>query len=295
VLVRAAALLSVLLAGACTAESDAGGGAAPDAGDGDGDGGRADGGGGESYLRDSAFDLAQVDSGNIDSACTMIAPWGDASWGVEAATYSDPEDHTLDTARFMATGENGYLYGLETQGKWGFVRFIQGDVWGGGNCGPIPWYRFDPIATDRDELWIDLDVYRDTSNLLTTDDSWIMFAVNLWFSSPDLPKAGGDTNGRKPLVMDLVVHHQCTIAGCAIENKESETAYHYQTMVGEAPLGEWSHVSFPLAPHIEAALAHFDLPAEARPSLALYQAEFVVELHRSEGAATIDNVVLRAE
>jgi hypothetical protein len=298
--IRAAALLSVLLATACTADRDSGdGGEAADAGDGGGggggDGGTDAGGGGESYLRDSAFDLAQMDTGNIDAACTMRAPWGAASWGVEAATFSDPEDRTLDTARFMATGENGYLYGLETQGKWGFARFIQGDVWGGGNCGPIPWYRFDPIATDRDELWMDLDVYRDTSNLFTDDDSWIMLAVNLWFSSPDLPEAGGDINGRKPLVMDLVVYYQCTIAGCGLENKESDSAYHYQAVVGEAPLAEWSHVSFSLAPHIEAALAAFDIPADVRPSLALYQAEVLVELHRSEGAASIDNVVLRAE
>lgn len=298
--VEVTALIGALLVAACTAvDGDAGDPARADGGGrrgADASGGEADASaGGASFLRDGAFDLSPVDTGNIDAACTMLAPWGAGSWGAEAATFSDPEDHTIDTARFIGTGENGYLYGLETRGRWGFVRFIQGDVWGGGNCGGIPWHRFDPIATAEKDLRIELDIYRDTNNLFTTDDSWIMFAVNLWFSSPDLPDAGGDVNQRKPLVMDLVLHHECTMEGCVLENKESAEAYHYQAVVDEAPLREWRAVSIPLASHIEAALAHFDLPPAARASLALYQAEVVVELHRAEGAASIDNVVLRGE
>ena len=289
------ALLGTLIAAGCTSvagdpvEGSVADGGRLDAGEEPAGDAAAD----ATYLRDSAFGLAALDTGNIDAACTMLAPWGGESWGVEAATFSDPDDRTIDTARFIATGENGYLYGLETRGRWGFTRFIQGDVWGGGNCGAIPWHRFEPIAIAGEELSIDLDLYRDTSNLFATDDSWIMFAVNLWFSSPDLPQAGDDLNGRKPLVMDLVLHHECTIADCGLETRESETAYHYQAVVGEAPLREWRHASIALAPHIEAALAHFDLPPEAQATLALYQAEVVIELHRAEGAASVDNVVLR--
>lgn len=247
-------------------------------------------------LRDSTFDLEPMDTGNINEACTAQAPWGPDSWGIEAATFSDPLDRTIDTARFLATGRDGYLYGYEGKDRWGFVRFIQGDMWGGTNCGPVPWHTFPPVSTFGKEPWIDLELYRDTNELHTESSSWIMFAVNLWFSSPDFPKEGGDVNGRKPLVMDLVLHHECnTSDGCTYQHGESEHAYHYMTSVGQAPFAEWGIFSIALAPHIENAFSTFDLPQAARETLKLYQVEFVIELKSAEGAASIDDFVLRLE
>lgn len=295
-------LMAVLLLAGCSSEiggDPAGADAAVNdaAGGGEGDASEPDGGATGPILRDGDFAIPTFDTGNIDGSCTMLAPNGDRSWGVEAATFSVPEDRTIDTARFLSNGESGYLYGLENRGRWGFVRYIQGDVWGGGNCGPIVWNTFEPVATAGRDIRIDLQVYPDTEKLFTENDSWIMFAVNLWFSSPDLPLEGGDLNGRKPLVMDLILDHACTMPGCAYGHKESESAYHYQaSVVSEAPTpGTWNPVSMDVSEHLAQAVEHFELPAAAAESLKLYQVEFVIELYRAEGAASIDDFVLSVE
>src|SRR5262245_53598096 len=89
------------------------------------------------FLRNGDFELTKYDSGDLTSACTVAAPWGSNSWGIEGSTFSDPNDHTLAGARFVENGHQGYLYGREDSGRWGFVRFIQGNLWGGTNCGDV--------------------------------------------------------------------------------------------------------------------------------------------------------------
>lgn len=287
------ASLMLALGAACSAETTGAtpDGAPPDAGEAAADAGTEE----IVVLRDGTFDLVAMDTLNIDDACTAQAPWGPDSWGIEAATFSDPDDRTIDSARFVATGQDGYLYGMEEQGRWGFVRYIQGDVWGGTSCGPVTWHRFAPLPTAGRDIRVDIEVYRDTANLFTDSNSWIMFAVNAWFSSPDFPLEGGDLNGRKPLVMDLALHHECNMDGCALRHAESDSAYHYQSSVGQAPPGDWGIFSIALAPHIDNAFAAFDLPEAARQSLRLYQLEFVIELHAAEGAATIDDFTVRLD
>src|SRR5262249_55886458 len=182
------------------------------------------------------FSLGAFDNGNLNEACTQLAPWGD-SWGIDAETFTSPDTHALAGARFLVYDRGGgndaaYFYGKESDGRWGFVRYIQGDMWGGGNCGPIAWHRFAPVPTHGRSVHMHLSLYRDTTQLLTSSQSWIMFAINVWFSSPDMPKPGGDKLGRKPLVMDLAFHHECNMSGCKLRNYEDDSAYHYQALVG---------------------------------------------------------------
>ena len=238
------------------------------------------------------FSLGSFDTGNLTDACTQLAPWGD-SWGIDAETFSAPDTHAISGARFLVYdrgdgNEAAYFFGKESEGRWGFVRFIEGDMWGGGNCGPIGWHRFAPVPTHGQNVQLRISLYRDTTELLTSSQSWIMFAINVWFSSPDMPKAGGDKLHRKPLVMDLAFHHECNIAGCRLRNYEDDSAYHYQALVGEAPNGSWADFDVDLSQHVAAAVSAFGLEA-AEPTLALYQVEILVELRNAAGAASVDD------
>jgi hypothetical protein len=76
---------------------------------------------------------------------------------------------------------------------------------------------------------LNIDIYRDTNSLLTPNESWIMFAVNAWFSSPDLPVSGGDINSRKPLVIDLIFYHDCNSGGCTYRHFEDGDARRVHT------------------------------------------------------------------
>src|SRR4051812_27875345 len=88
------------------------------------------------FLAGPSFDLPKYESGDIVSSCVNGAPWGERAWGTTAATFSDPDVHTIDGARFRTFGGVGYLFGKEASDRMGFVRFVQGDVWGGSYCGP---------------------------------------------------------------------------------------------------------------------------------------------------------------
>jgi hypothetical protein len=175
------------------------------------------------------------------------------------------------------------MYGKETTGKWGLVRFIQGDAWGGSNCGAIPWNVPSPIAVTGRNLTLKLNLYRDMSRLLTADQSWIMFAINVWFNSPALSKR---------LVMDLAFHRECNLSsGCSFANFEDTAAYHYQYTVGETPHRAWKSWTINLNQHIDAAVNAFNLQA-AQDTLTVTQLEFLIELKQAEGAASIDNFFL---
>ena len=124
-----------------------------------------------------------------------------------------------------------------------------------------------------------------------------MFAVNVWFSSPELP-VGADKTGHKPIVLDLAFYHDCNILGCEIVHKEDDKAFHYQVLIDETPLDSWKSWTIDLDPYIEKALNHaWDSgPIDyAQDTLKLYQLDFVIELQNTEGAAMIDNFALTYE
>lgn len=254
----------------------------------------------------SRFNLPVYESGNQYNTCFIAAPWGSQSWGVEASTFTDPLNHTLDAARFALFPKHAeaYLYGMDLTGRWGSVRYIQGDVWGGSHCGTIPWHIPPSLRKKGRQLVLKVDYYRDTRNLLTLNDSWVMPAVNLWFSSPIFP-AGGDKRGRKPLVFDLALDHSCNIPDCELRHFEDADAFHYQRFIGYKKYKDrarckdrpgWRCYTISLNGLIRNALARdWELSgriANAGSTLRLNQLEFLIELHNAEGAASIDNVRL---
>lgn len=236
-------------------------------------------------MRDGDFELAAFDSGTRRGRCVVESPW--KSWGIEASTFSDPSNHALALSRFQIADGEARLYGKENAGRWGFVRYVQGDVWGGTNCGPIPWNRAVD-ATLSSHATIELRVVRERSALTSQFASWLMFAVNLWFSSPAFPP-GKDKQRRKPLVMDLIFHHQCNSPFCGPRHYVDEAAHHYQESVGTTPYRQWVKLEIPVGRHLEAALTRFDLPKEG---VSLHQIEVLIELRHAEGAMRIDDFQL---
>ncbi|MGA1869873.1 MAG: Ig-like domain-containing protein [bacterium] len=249
----------------------------------------------EYWNNDGDFELALIDTGSRENECYIDAPWDNISWGIEGSTFSDPTNHAIDMSQFTSCGHKGYLYGKEESGKWGLVRYIQGDVWGGTHCGPIAWNRPAPILTIEKDITLEIDIYRDINNLLSSD-SWVMFAVNIWLSSHQLPE-GTDINGRKPIVMDLLFYHDCNWSGCGIGHFEDDDAFHYQVLIGETPYKQWHSWSIGLNEHIQEVL-NYQWPsgsiAYVKETLKLYQLEFVIELKNAEGAANIDNFFLKS-
>jgi len=251
----------------------------------------------ETWNSSGDFELDQIDTGNHQNECYIDAPWGDNSWGTEAFTFSDPEDHTIDCSRFTCSQHEGYLYVKDESGQWGVARYIQGDIWGGSHCGTIHWNIPEPLSTKDKDITLDIDILRDTNELLSSSDSWIMFAANIWLTSPGFPE-GEDINGRKPLVLDLIFYHDCRDPdGCDYEHREDDNAFHYQTFIGETPYRQWRSWSVSVTEHIQNALDYQWTSgnlSHAKDTLQLYQAEFVVEVKNAEGAASIDNFFLRA-
>lgn len=240
-------------------------------------------------LPNGDFELPEYDSGPQNDTCFVATPWGDATFGLEAATFTDPTDRSFGEARFIASGHNVFMHGNETRGEFGFVRVIQGDQWGSSNCDPgnTPWNVFEPQPTSGRNLELSFDLQRTVEDTrpFSLPYSWVMFAVNVWFDSPLIDK---------PLVMDLHVSHDCTLPFCRARSNESDEAYHYMEKISddEPPLGEWHSFAVALAPHIAAAAQKFDLTDEVADSLTVTQIEFVIELKNAEGAGFIDNFVL---
>jgi len=236
-------------------------------------------------VRDGDFELPAFDSGTRKQRCVVEAARG--AWGIEASTFSDRSNHALALSRFQIAGGEAHLYGEESDGRWGFVRYVQGDVWGGTNCGPIPWNRAIDVALSPDAT-IELRVFREKSKLTSRLSSWLMFAVNLWFSAPSFPP-GKDKQHKKPLVMDLIFHHQCNSPFCGPRHYVDEAAHHYQESVGTASFREWVTLEIPVGRHLRAALERFDLPGEG---VSLQQVEVLIELRHAEGAMRIDDFQL---
>jgi hypothetical protein len=244
-------------------------------------------------LVDERFEGPAFDTGVVTDRCFAAAPWGGRSWGIEGGTFSRPGVFSLAAARFSASGEGAYLWGRDDSGDWGFVRYIQGSAWAETNCGPTAWRCFRPFDTWGRTLELGLRVRRETTRLLRPGHDWVLFAVNVWLVSPNIREAGGSRWGRKPIVMDLSVHHETSSPGAQLRHFEDQWAYHYQVDVGDAPEGTWRQFRLPLHEHIRAAVREFALAPAVERTLQIAQLEFVIELHHSEGAARIDDFTLR--
>jgi len=242
--------------------------------------------------------LPLFDTGNMERQCVAAAPWGSQSWGIEAATFSDAADRFIAAARFRSFENHVYVYGKEDQGRWGFARYVQGDIWGGSNCGDqIPWHLPRPLRLDGRNPTVQLDIHRDTTQLDTPDNSWVMLALNVWVTSPEFPP-GPDKTGHKPLVMDLSFYQECNFADCGLGYSEDASAFRYQDSVGETPLREWRSWRLELWDYLDAALEQ-PYPsgsiAGARDTIELHQIEFLIEVRNATGAASIRNFALLYE
>ena len=249
-----------------------------------------------SLLADPVFAVTPWDSGDRSGSCLSAAPWGDTGWGVEAASFFDAAgreggDRTIDGARLAVSGGAAQFSASDASGRWAFARFIQGDVWGGTSCGPVSWNRFAPIPVANQELRLDFDVCLQGGTLDSIVGGWILVGVNVWVSAPTMPERGRDRHGRKPLVLDLMVHHRTSMIGTRDGSHDNDLAYHYQVAVAEAPPGRWTHVSIDLARELRAAVEHFGLQG-AWDDLTIEQVELVAEVHHASAAARVDDVSL---
>lgn len=222
--------------------------------------------------------------------CVSVAPANQASWGIESFVFSDDRpafgSKSLDWYAIHNRNDGLYLYGRETQGEWGLTRVVQGDAWGGTQCGTrIGWHVPAPVPADR-ITGLTVAYRQDQATLLTSDGSWLMMALNAWFRAPEYPK---------PLVVDFVLHHQCNNApDCRLRFFESDDAFHYMYFVEDPATADY--------PAIIAAAQRAEyrdecvetsctrrLP-EASPTL--QQFEFVIEVHRAEAAAFVDHLAI---
>ncbi len=238
-------------------------------------------------LCDSEFSLTPIDTA-ISNWSLVSAPWGNESWGINAESFSNPANRAVGGARFVSWGHEGYVFLRENRGELAFARYVQGSVWGGNNFGAVPWGLFDPVAMEGASVRISFDVWNNGSRKIGTFDYWELLGLNVWFSSPNFP-AGTDRNGRKPLVMDLVVANRHLPGLSGLSHFESGVAYHYQIALTRAEQGRWVHYDFELGPILQDAFNHFSFDADARRGVALYQAEFVLEARDLEASALVDN------
>jgi len=254
------------------------------------------------WNRDPGFDFMPFDSGNLENGCFLYAPYADKSWGAEAAVFAGADDHAISSARFRASGKDAYLYGknIKSDNAWGFVRYTQGDIMGGSFCGPQYFAKPQPTILARQRLVLEFDLFLDQARLLKHCSSWVMVAVNIWFTSSAFP-SGIDSTGHKPLVLDLYVHHQSSIAS-APQAHESEKAFHFPWRLSPATEGRWKSWHIDLTDIVVHALQH-DFPSfvererrnQARPKyrdLELRQLDMVLELVNAEAAVTVDNLRL---
>ncbi len=240
-----------------------------------------------------------------ESTCVTGAPWGSGAWGIEAGSFQDATgratDRRIEAFRFVTNQRSGYLYARDGQSRWALARYIQGTAWPGSLCGaPIPWRVPPPVNVTRGDTPITLDIQHtiDTHNLLTDDDSWLMFAVNMWFNSDDAPKR---------LVVDIVLSHECNFDPlCRIRNFESDDAFHYMTRVVPQAnaLDADTAVTVDVRQVVQDALNATYLnesdggalgPSYNAQTLNLVQLEYVIEVYNAEGAASVDYLGLRTE
>ncbi len=230
--------------------------------------------------------LPHMDTKNLKSQTYLRAISG-SSWGIQGRTFKPPPDGPLGWQRYICSGNSLYMYGKEERGRWGFVRCIQGDVWGGLRRPPnrVSWHTPRPLSILNRSLRVKLDFYNDTSRLGRSGKPWLMHAINVWVSSPSFPLNGKDRNGKKPLVLDLAFYH----SGGSLHSHQSAVAYHFQESVGNTPAKQRRAFHFNLSQYIQRALRHFRLP---QTDVKLYQLEFLIELKHAEGAAKITDFEL---
>ena len=214
----------------------------------------------------------------------------------------------------MLDGHSLVMEGHETEGKWGTVTCVQGDVWNWKNIFPEKmWNEPIPISYLDDEqefkdLIIEIDVRRLYNGSLAEpgEDDRIMYAIDVWLSSPELPLIPNKTQ-TKPLVLDIIFYLG---EDDKAESFVDDYGYHYQVKLPECPIE--SHVdtsiTIPLTAYIYNALREGYInwaDPEPRPiyyienvdrveeTLRLYQLEFLLEVQRAYAACAIDNFYLR--
>lgn len=231
------------------------------------------------------------------------------NWGIEAFTWGETSlvaPNLLNEFRLELSNGVMSLYGKNLTNKhFGVVRCVVGDVW---NTASVPWSTPAPLLMDGTSVEIEFELLEESCNLLGSiwHDSWVMFAINLWFDSPDFPH-GDSRTYHKPLVMDLVFYLSHTLYFDKAPTypyvyKESQHAYHYQSLLGDYVINPtWTPWKINLQEHIQRAFDPSNiyinksgtnsapLPAEALASLRLCQVEFLLELQAGSGAASIRN------
>lgn len=220
--------------------------------------------------------------------CLSIAPAGERSWGIEGFLFTDDRNffgaNSLDWYRAHNREGGIYLYGRERRSEWGLVRLIQGDAWNGSQCqNSEAWYMPPAISAEK-IAGIELDYEINTANLLTHDSSWLMIALNLWLDTAEFPK---------PLVIDLVLSHQCNnTPDCSLRHFEDDLAFHYMH-----PVTHIDMIDFPQLITNALHTTYLDECHEREcvgtlPSVVpeLRQFDFVIELHQSEAAVIVKHL-----
>ncbi|MGL4550551.1 MAG: hypothetical protein ACRC33_05145, partial [Gemmataceae bacterium] len=248
------------------------------------------------------FSLGDHDTGLVVGANYRATPWGARSWGVQGRTFGGAwtvwvpgcaSDGPIAGQRYSVRDGRAYLYGNEDSGRYGFVRYILGNVWTAGQQTPAPLPLFPgplshprPLArhvmnrdslvpgrnrplSDIRPLRLTLDLYRGATALNSSTAARVMYAVNFWITGPDFP-AGRDAIGRKPLVFDLAFYTDGTALHGGIGSFVSPGCFHYQETVGTTPLSSWTSFDIDLKAVIVRALTHFGL---RRDGAAIYQLE----------------------
>ncbi len=244
------------------------------------------------HLASPDLGLPPFDTGEIRDTCTMHAPWGPGSWGVSGEIFTGGQGHGIALQRFRTEAGSLVLSGVETRGEFGFVRAVQGDVWGGGHCGPVGWSRFAPVPAEGAVVGVDARV--DEARIVTRGKGWVLLAVNVWLTDRSMPEPGGDVLGRRPLVLDLSLHHECDRPGCGLRTFESEAAYHHQAVVAELAPGVRRALQIPVFPHVAEAARRFRFPGGLAGALRIYQVDLVVELSHASGQASLFRLSLES-
>ena len=238
------------------------------------------------------FELGTFDSGDQygvsqPSNGYWDAPWGSEYWGVHGYSWENENIYPIHQCRFSSNGHTAYMHGKETEGKYGTITYIQGDIWDWNG----PWHNPEPLSTNQKHLTLNIDLYRELTIAENMPDSRIMFAINVWFNSPEISKR---------LVMDLIFY----LGGNdqAYRHFEDEYAFHYQYLIGTTPSLEWKKWNIDLSMHIQQALSNdwklWDGSDGSGPidhaedTLKLYQLEFLLEIVHAEAAVEIDNFYL---
>lgn len=245
------------------------------------------------WTRDS--DFAALPSFDIEGRglCVSVAPSDDRSWGVESFLFRVDDTtfgaNSLDWYRIHNRSDGIYLYGRETRSEWGLVRVIQGNAWDGSACGYPPEWHVPPALPASQITRVSLDHRLEFANLLTADDSWGMAALDLWFSNSDYPK---------PLVIDLVVYHDCNIVpACGLRHFEDDDAFHYMHPSQDVH-SEDIQAIIQLAidttylPECQGTPCAGTLP-NSEPDLV--QLDFVIEMHQAEIAAHVNHIAVHTE